>query len=447
MRVAVIGGGIAGLAAAWQLRSEADVTVFEPSRLGGKIATEPFEGRDVDCGPDAFITRTPDGIALCAEVGVDDLVAPQAGRTLLWWQGRLRALPDGLVLGAPKRLLPLVRSGLLTPSGLLRAAADLVLPLRRLPDDVSVRELVAGRFGAQVADRLVDPLVGSIHAGSTKDLSAMTTVPQLVEAARRSRSLLLGLRRAAQATSDGGPLFLAPRRGLGHLVERTIQGLDNAGVQFCPLSVTSLIRDGQRWRVEPGGEPFDAVVVATNATAAGRILSPDGPSGLFEIPTASVALVTLGYPAIDLPQGVNGVLVPASTGWLMTACSFGSAKWPHWANPGRSILRVSAGRDRDTRALALGDEELVDRLAGEMATALGIRDQPHTWRVSRWPDSFPQYRVGHTAQVERITDELRRTYPKVTICGASYNGAGIPACISSGRAAARTVLRATRELR
>jgi oxygen-dependent protoporphyrinogen oxidase len=381
---------------------------------------------------------------LCRDVGIDDLIAPQPGRTLLWWQGRLRALPDGLVLGAPKRLLPLVSSGLLTPLGLLRAAADLVLPRRPVTDDVSVRELVAGRFGAQVADRLVDPLVGSIHAGSTADLSAMTTVPQLVQAAHRSRSLLLGLRRAAEVTSDG-PLFLAPRRGLGHLVERTVECLGNAGVQFCPLSVTSLIREGQRWRVEPGGEPFDAVVVATDAGAAGRILSPNGPSGLYEIPTASVALVTLGYPAIDLPQGVNGVLVPPAAGWLMTACSFGSAKWPHWANPGRSILRVSAGRDRDTRALALGDEELVDHLADEVATALGIRDQPDTWRVSRWPDSFPQYRVGHTAHVERITDELRRTYPRVTICGASYSGAGIPACISSGRAAARAAFRATRE--
>jgi oxygen-dependent protoporphyrinogen oxidase len=171
--VAVVGGGISGLAAAWELHPRSEVSVYEGQRLGGKILTEPFEGRDVECGPDAFITRTPDAVGLCAELGIDDLVGPQAGGTLLWWRGQLRALPEGLVLGAPKRLVPLIMSGLLSPAGLLRASADLFLPRRSFGADVSVRTLVAARFGSEVADRLVDPLVGGIHAGRTEDLSSV----------------------------------------------------------------------------------------------------------------------------------------------------------------------------------------------------------------------------------------------------------------------------------
>lgn len=442
MKVAVVGAGISGLAAAWELHRDAEVTIFEPARLGGKILTETFEGRPVDCGPDAFITRTADAIDLCQELQLDDLVAPQAGRTLLWWQDRLRALPDGLVLGVPRRLTPLLGARLLSPVGLLRAAGDLVLPGRALAGDVSVRELVLRRFGAQVADRLVDPLVGGIHAGRTANLSAEATVPQLMEAARKSRSLLLGLRRLTPAVANPGPPFLTPRRGLGDLVERIVHRLRAGGVQVSPMEVRSLIPDGRRWRIEPAGEPFDAVVLAAGSTAAAAILGPGAPAGLSQIPAVSVALATLGYPQLDLPSACNGVLVPPAAGRLMTACSFASAKWPHWANPGRTILRLSVGRDQDTRGDGLSDEQLAERLADEVRRMLHLRSDPDTWRVSRWPNSFPQYRVGHTAMVGRIDEELRRTHPNVTICGASFHGAGIPACISSGRAAARSVRRA-----
>jgi protoporphyrinogen/coproporphyrinogen III oxidase len=441
LRVAVIGGGIAGLAAGWELRNRAEVTLFEPERVGGKILTSDFQGRNVDCGPDAFITRVPDAVRLCAEVGVSDLVAPTAGRTLIWWRGRLRPLPDGLVLGAPRRLGPLVGSGLLSPGGLVRAAGDLVLSRQSWGSDVSVRDLVSSRFGGEVADRLVDPLVGGIHAGHTDDLSAATTVPQLLEAARRSRSLLLGLRKLGGARG-GDPTFLAPREGMAGLVRGLVDGLVTAGTSICGLGIESINRDGRRWRLEPPGNAFDSVVLATESSVAARILGPGGPEDLSRIGRASVVLVTLGYSGLEGPSGVNGFLVPASAGLLMTACSFGSAKWPHWASPGRTVFRVSAGRDRDRRAMALGDDKLVDRLSGEVAAALATPQMPSEWRVSRWPDSFPQYRVGHGALVSRIADGLRRDFPGVTVCGASYHGAGIPACIASGRRAAGLALEA-----
>jgi oxygen-dependent protoporphyrinogen oxidase len=442
VRIAVVGGGISGLAAAWELRDRADVTVFEPGRLGGKILTEPFEGCPVDCGPDAFITRVPDAIELCQELGLDDLVAPAAGRTLLWYQDRLRPLPDGLILGVPRRLAPLATSGLLSPAGLARAAADLVLPSTAVGADMSVRALVSRRFGAQVADRLVDPLVGSIYAGPTDELSARAAVPQLVDAATQHRSLLMGLRGLAPGP-QAGPMFLAPRQGLGALAQCLVTRLSQTGMGIVAASVASLTPDGGRWRVEPSGEAYDGVVLAVPASDAARVLGPDAPPGLGEIRAASVALATFGYPSLDVPPGINGFLVPASSGRLMTACSFGTNKWPHWAASGRAVLRVSAGRAGDTRPFDMDDDALADRLTSEVATALRIGDRPDAWRVSRWPDSFPQYDVGHGARVGGIFDHLRRTHPGVELCGASYSGVGIPACVASGRAAARAVLTRT----
>lgn len=435
MRIAVVGGGIAGLAAAWELRERADVLLYEPGRLGGCISTEPFDGQPVDCGPDAFITRVPDAIRLCEEAGVEDLVSPAAGRTLIWWGRKLRELPEGLVLGAPKRLGPLFRSGLLSPLGLLRAAGDLVMPATPYQNDVSVRELVSRRFGAQVADRLVDPLVGGIHAGRTADLSAEATVPQLVAATRSSRSLLLSLRSLPGGDPDT-PIFAAPRAGMGRLVEKLAAGLKAAGVTIVSLAVEGLAPAGGRWRVEPAGDEVDGVVLAVPSQAAAAILGADAPGGLSRIRRASVVLVTLSFPQVDLPNGTNGILVPARSGLLTTACSFGSAKWPHWAVGGRTVLRVSTGRAGDDRGLRLDDGPLVERLSGEVQQLLGVTATPDKWRVSRWPDSFPQYEVGHRQLLEGVEAGLAARWPGVSVCGASYHGAGIPACIASGRSAA-----------
>lgn len=440
MRVAVIGGGISGLAAAWDLSKHADVTVFESERLGGKIRTGTFLDRPVDCGPDAFITRSPDAVALCQEIGVDDLVPPEAGRSLLWSGGKLRPLPDGLVLGVPRRIGPLLTSGILSPSGVLRAAGDLVMPGRPSKEDRSVRELVASRFGRQVADRLVDPLIGSVYAGRTERMSADATVPQLADAARRGRSLLLTLRRAGRADQPSAPAFLAPRSGMESLIVALREGIEHAGGRIVIRKITAVRSDRPPFILEPDAGAFDAIVIATEAGEAANLLGESGPEGLREIGNASVAVVTLAYRSLNLPDGVNGFLVPRRFRWLMTACSFASSKWPHWAPPGHAILRISAGRDGDDRAFQLSEEDLVGRLTEELGQALSVSDSPVKSRVSWWPSSFPQYRPGHVGLVGRIEDELRRSHPRVMLCGASYRGIGIPACIASGRDAARRIL-------
>lgn len=439
MRVAIIGGGITGLAAAWELKHDAKLTVFDPGPLGGGIRTTPFQGRQIDEGPDAFLTRVPDAVELCREVGVaDELVAPSAGRAAIWWGERLCPLPEGLVLGVPSRLASVARSGVLSPVGMARAALDLAMPRRRRPVGLTVRQLVADRLGAEVADRLVDPLVGGIHAGWTGDLGAEETVPQLATAASQSRSLLLGLRRLPRAAPTTS-MFLAPRDGLGRLVDVIVQLLDEAGVRFVREAVASVDSLGREVRLAPAAEHFDAVVVATSSRVASRLLGPDEMGPLAALPTASVALVTAEVKGAELPPDLSGFLVPRSTNRLITACSFGSNKWPHWAGEGTSIVRVSAGTYRDTSAMRLPDDELVDRLLDELQDALHQSLDVSAVRVSRWFDAFPQYLPGHTDRVASVEDRLRRVSPRVRLAGASYHGSGIPACISSGRNAARSL--------
>lgn len=425
MRVAVVGGGIAGLAAAYQATVDGhDVTLFEATgRLGGKIDTSEFRGVPVDAGADAFLARVPDAVRLCKDLGLgDQLVAPSASKAFVWTRGALRPLPPGLVLGVPTDIAAVARSGILSWTGVLRAGLDLVLP--RAPwstDDPSVGEVVSARFGRQAADRLVEPLLGGIHAGRIDRLSLSATAPQLSAAVSRHRSLLLGLR--GTPPSLDGPVFFTLARGLQTLVDALADRLGDV-----------------RLNTPVDGLPdADRVVVALPAPAAAKLLdgtSPEAADELRAIEHASVALTTLAYPPMALDG--SGLLVPAVDGRLMTAASFATNKWPHWAPDGATVLRVSAGRIGDERAMVLSDAELVAALHRELQQAIGVPgDGPLDARVSRYPDGFPQYGPGHAGRVNRIEAALGDAAgSRVKLAGAALYGVGIPACIASGRSAA-----------
>lgn len=467
MKCAVVGGGIAGLSAAWELAGAggAEVTVYEPGHLGGKLLTTAFLGRPVDEGPDSLITRVPEGTALCQELGLwEEMGAPEAKRAMLFARGKLRPFPDGLILGAPARLLPLARSRILSVGGMARASLDLVLPRSDFEGDTTVWALIASRFGPEVAERLVEPLLGSIHAGSTRKLSAAATAPQMLAAARANRSLLLGLGAMArtqvkagdaQSGAPPGPLFVAPRAGMQALVERLVERLGEAGVTVVASAVSALRRDGRSVVVEPTGERYDGVVLATPAPVAAtlldQLLGADAPAQLAGIRSASVGVVTLGFGdgPLEVPRDLSGVLVAPGGGSLMTACSFGSNKWPHWAAPGQLVIRASVGKDGDERWSALADEDLVGKLCEELGTILG-RPTPTPvaggWRVSRWPAALPQYEVGHLERVAAIRSTLSRQAPMVALAGSSYGGVGVPACIGSGRRSATEILSAVQAL-
>ena len=445
--VVIVGAGITGLATAWFLRRDDPqcevVVVDADTRAGGKIRTERFDGGTVELGPDAFIARVPEGVDLCKAVGLDDLVAPSAGKAFLWTRGQVRPLPDGLVLGLPTELTAVARSGILTPLGLARAGLDMVLPKTAANGDRSVGALVRARFGNQVHERLVDPLLGGIHAGDTDHLSVDATAPQLAAAARTHRSLLLGLRSSAPAPASSpnpAPVFLTPRAGLGTLVERLAEGLDLR----LGTTVAGVEREGDEWRVGLAtGETIDARAVVLTAPAYGtagliRPLAPDVARSLEAIDYASVALVVMAYGrnAVPRPLAGSGFLVPRRDGRLMTACSWASAKWPHWQHNDHVLLRVSAGKAGDVRAMQLDDDALVAHLHGELAEAMGFTAPPLTTRVARWPRSFPQYTVGHLDRVASIEAGLAAAAPGLLVAGAAYRGVGIPACIAQGAAAA-----------
>ena len=460
--VVVVGGGIAGLSAAWELsRAGAEgrhghVTVLESSaQVGGKLRSEPFAGRVVDLGADAFLTRRNEAVELCAELGLEsELVAPATGAAYVWARGRLRALPAGLALGVPTRIGPLARSGILSPVGLARAALD-AAPLGggRRPEpegDAPIGPLVEHRLGRQVLERLADPLIGGIHAGSARDMSAAAVFPDLLHAARRRGSLMRNLRPPApagpQRDAPAGPVFLGLRGGMAVLVERLRQALVERGVTVQSDRPVSALRRRGRWHLEgPNGETTeaDAVVLATPAFATARLVRHESP-GLCEllssIDHASVTLVTMRFDerAIGpLPPG-SGMLVPRTGGGMVTACTWLSAKWPELARPGEVLVRVSLGRYGDSRADELDDDAVVERACGELAGPMAISAPPGEAMVVRFAGAFPQYRVGHLGLVAAMEREAAQL-GGLALAGSALQGVGIPACIASGRRAARSV--------
>jgi oxygen-dependent protoporphyrinogen oxidase len=498
--VAVVGGGIAGLAAAWELTGGPDgpgpgtpeVVVLEAGpHLGGKLRTEPFGGRPVDLGPDGFLGRRPEAAALCREVGLgDQLEAIGAAGAAVWAGGRRRTLPAGQLLGVPTRFGPVARSGILGLRGNLRLLLDVLAPRpdRRGPlGDRAIGPLIANKLGRRVVDRLVDPLVGGIYAGRVDEVSAAAAFPLLLSVSQGRGGLMRSLRRAqAQAETktvgatagsngeepDGSgqpdglpPAFWALSGGLGSLVDRLAERLAGRGVTVragCPVDrLDRSEASGEApWLLQTaqGTVAADAVVLAVPAGAAAGLLEPhdeDAATVLRGIEYASVALVTLDYPETTVPDDLagTGLLVPRGSrlppslaglddpqGTLMvTACSYLSTKWPHLAQPGRFLLRASVGRFDDRRFTGLSDEELVARVQVEVGVLLGIDGPPTSSRVTRWSDGLPQYRVHHLLKVSGIEGAVRRL-PGLAVAGAAYQGVGVPACVASGRTAARAVL-------
>lgn len=445
-RVAVIGAGIAGLSAAHTLATSPQaaagdlqvVLIEADERLGGKLHTSPFAGHPgIDEGPDAFLARLPWGTALAKAVGIgDELVAPTAGKAAVWWDG-LHPIPEGLLLGMPTDVLALARSRLLTWGGKLRAATEPFRPSTSLADD-SLGGYVRARFGDQVHLRLVDPLVGSIYAADTDHFS-LAAVPQIYDLATKARSVLIAGRRMPKPAANAGPVFYAPKGGMGALVQATADAARSHGAELrtgTPVAAIEPGIGGDGWLVD--GEQFDALVLACPAKAAAGLLArvaPEAAATIGQVPAADVAMVSLAVHARDWPQkmlGMSGYLVPKPMQRLVTAASFGSQKWSHWQVGDLVILRISLGRD-GLPVLHLSDEQLLTAAVEEVGHHIGLAIQPVHARVSRWGGAFPQYRPHHAP---RIAEAEGRLPAGLALAGASYHGIGVPACIRSGKEAA-----------
>ncbi len=480
--VAVVGAGMAGLAAAWELvtgpgdpgRERPDVHLFDGSDLvGGKVRSAEFAGRTVDVAADAFLARRPEATGLCHELGLTGQLVPVgAAGASIWARGRLRAMPPGLNLGVPTRWWPLARSGILSAGESARVARDLWAPDRHPPTeagDRSVGDIVGLRLGRPVVERLVDPLVGGINAGGVDRLSAAATFPLLMATSRQPGSLMRHLRQAttpAQVSdpSGAGPVFWSLPDSTAGLARALAEALVGRGVTIHLGTPVEAIGSGggtgsSRWRLDfgaggPPSLPADGVVLAVPAPDAAGLLAPHAPDAanlLGTIDYASVAVVTLSLPsaAIGVPLQGTGALVPrtsvlAGRPALITGCTYLGRKWPHLARPGDELIRVSVGRFGDTRHLDLDDEALTAAAAAELAQLIGLRAGPREAMVTRWDRSFPQYDVGHLVKVAAI-DRAVGGLDGLALAGAAYDGVGIPACIGRGRAAAREVLAAVAE--
>jgi len=454
-RVVVIGAGVAGLAAAHELAADprVEVIVVEGSpRTGGKLLRGEVAGVRTDLGAESLLARRPEAIGLLDELGLgSDVVHPQTLTAAVWSRGALRPLPAGHVMGVPTNLRALASSGVVSKRAVARAALDEALPATRFDADISVGAFVGARMGRAVVDRLVEPLLGGVYAGRADELSLRATLPQ-VAAVADSRSLLKALNARSVVTATGsGPVFAGLPGGIGRLAETLTESLISRGVAVrLDSAVRGLARTSSGWRLVIGSAAApvvldaDAVVIATPAAPAARLLTQLAPAAARElgaIDYASMAIVTMAFvrSAFEKPVSGSGFLVPAVERKLIKAATFSSVKWG-WYTGDLVMVRTSIGRYRDVAELQRTDDELIAAAVRDLADATGVRGAPVDALVTRWGGALPQYAVGHLERVARIK-ALIDAVPLLAICGAAYDGVGIPACIGSGRVAATQVLR------
>lgn len=451
-RVVVVGAGITGLTAAYAIASrdpEAVVTVLEAkSRFGGNIRTTPFaELPAVDEGPDAFLVRIPYAMQLVQELGFteNDLTAPATGSAYVWHK-KLHSIPGGLMLGVPGEIMPIAKSGLLTPWGKLRAGIEPFLPARDPRD--SIGNLIRGRFGNEVHERLVDPLIGSIYASNTDHIS-IQSVPQLAALADGQRSLLLAVRaqkKSAAAPSGQPPaIFATPRDGIGALVDALVARCSALSVNLVTDSPVTVIEPGYKVHTENAAFDADAVIIASPAKHSApimRSIDHDVAELLGGWSHVGVVIATLRVAGSEFPAHLtgSGYLVPKKDQQKVTAVSFASNKWSHWQpQDGSKIIRVSLGQDGNPVG-DMDDKTVLTTVLSDLKRHLNVSFNPSEVRISRWDDAFPQYRPGHFDRVQTIEQSLAAKAPGLFLAGASHRGIGIPACVQQARAAAEKVI-------
>ena len=447
--VVVVGGGASGLATAYWLRAEhgLDVVVLEAAdRVGGKVTTSTLAGLPVDTGPDAFLSRAADLGDLVSRLGLSgSVVGPLPGGAFVWSRERLHPIPAGGFFGIPDRVLPLVRSRLLSPRGVARAGLDLVRPRTALGDDPSVADVVRPRLGTEAFDRLVQPLIGGVHAGSADRLSARSTVPEVLGIARSGRSLVLSLRARRRSmpkpAGPPAPPLVSISGGMSRLTDALADAVGRDRV-LTSSPATSLRRTADGWVVgTPAGEIVARdVVLASPAYAAAVLVDDVLPALAAELRTieyADVANVTLALRRSDVGDLVGtGFLVPPVEQDLVVGCTWLTSKWPHLAGTDTVLVRCMVGRDGDSRWTTMDDDALVAAVRDSLARMMGLTAEPTDVLVQRWPGAMPQYVVGHAARLERL-DSL--VADGLHLTGAAYRGSGLAGCVGDARRTAALV--------
>ena len=483
MRIAIIGGGIAGLAAAFELEqvrkagAQLEYTLFEAGdRLGGSLGSETVNGSVLERGPDSFLSEKPAAAELCRELGLGDQLLPSndaARKTYIVVKNRLVALPDGLMFLIPTKLIPTALTRLFSIPTKVRMGLELLHPPRPHGDaDESVATLVERHFGKEAVDRLADPLLSGIYGGDATQLSARAVLPKLVEMETEYGSLTRGMLAAHKkmrdlakaaahkngtnpAPNNGKPrpprsIFTSLRGGMQQFVDALVARLQSESLRL-NAPVSSLTRSGSGWSVAAGEttELFDSVIIASPAWAAAVLLRPvDAMLGesLSVIPYSSSITLNLVYDESQLgplPDGF-GFLVPASEGRAMLACTFVHRKFLGRTQPGKAVLRAFLGGMKNEDLLSEPDEVLMATVRRELREILGDKVlgphvEPEHVQVSRWRRAMAQYSVGHQERMQQITARVA-ALPGLRLAGNAYEGIGIPDCIRMGRRAAKELV-------
>jgi protoporphyrinogen/coproporphyrinogen III oxidase len=460
-RIAIIGGGISGLAAAFALEKKRkdgaslEYVLYESSpRLGGVLVTEHVDGCLIEAGPDSFLTEKPWATDLCRELGLEDQLIGSNDpdrKTYIVAKGKLVEIPDGLMFMVPTKILPTVLSPLFSARTKLRMAREWFHPPHRANGDESVATMVERHYGAEMVDRLADPLLSGVYGGEASQLSVRAVLPRFAEMEAKygslGRAMLAARSKMPRSKNGPKPLFTSLKDGMQQMVDTVASQLTSAVLHTNTL-VQSLQRQDGGWLVSAGyaSDQFDAVILATPAhISAGltQISSPQLASELRGIDYTSSITINLAYDQpvrSSLPPGF-GFLVPRSEGRRMLAATFVHNKFPHRAPADRALLRCFIGGTQNANILQLSDEQIVSIVREELRLIIGLTADPLFARVYRWRSAMAQYGVGHLERLQRI-DNLLTQVPGLALAGNGYRGIGVPDCIRSGADAATKTLAA-----
>jgi oxygen-dependent protoporphyrinogen oxidase len=479
VKIAIIGGGIAGLSAAWQLEKSrragaaVEYRLFErSSRLGGVVQTERLaDGSLLEAGPDSFLSEKPWAAALCAELGLQDrLVGSNDAdrKTFILLHGRLVPLPDGLQFLVPTRIAPVAGSRLFSLAGKLRFAREYLFPPAPLAEneDESVAQFVTRHFGSELVERLAEPLLAGIYGGHADGLSVRAVLPRMARMEAEHGSLIRAVLRARKSQPAGPgssrPLFTSLRGGMQEMTDALVAQLNPLWLHT-GAGVESLRQSPGAWyaRTADGEQQFDAVILALPAWAAATLMHdtsrPESygrsvPASelarlLAVIPYSSSVIVNLGYQrsalsTVDTNKLAGfGFLVPRTEGRKLLACTYTHNKFPHRVTPGRAIFRCFFAAETADQIMAQSDSDIAALAVAELRAILGLPGEPDLARVARWPQAMAQYTIGHLQRVTEI-EQLCQNLPGLALAGNGFRGIGVPDCVRTGTEAAQRLAQA-----
>jgi oxygen-dependent protoporphyrinogen oxidase len=460
-KVIIIGGGITGLTTAYYLQKEIkekalpiEVKLFEASdRFGGIINTVEKDGFIIEKGPDSILARKASALKLIKEVGLENkVVSNTAGKSYIYARGKIHAMPEGAFMGIPTQVTPFALSGLFSPLGKLRAAGDFLLPRGKEKADQSVGELFRRRFGDEIVDNLIDPLISGIYAGDIDRLSLMSLFPMFYHMEQKHRSLVLGLKKTMPAPPKSAKkepskkgMFISLSTGLSSVIDEMVKRLDSDTImKNTPVDKVIKTENGYEVTLANGSvEQADSVVIATEHFHAQRMLSDYSFMNAFDdMITYSVANVAMAFPKSAIKQDIDGTgfLVSRNTDFRITACTWTHKKWPSTTPKDMALLRCYVGKPNDQEAVNLSDQEIINIALRDLNKTMNLTEKPLFHVITRWKKAMPQYNVGHIERMTKVKESLTKQLPGVFLAGGSYEGVGIPDCIDQGEAAVKKVL-------